>query len=157
MIRRHAVPFLAAALASLMSVAHAQPIETPYCEVAMEFSLDGRQVAAPSVLVRFGEAADVTIGDPSEHAWHFRVLADTPSLVRRANVIPVGVELYEIAEGREFQRLSPQMKLVPGQRAEIDTIFGNGDGRRAHVAIVANPRTEADVEAMRQSSGDGAG
>ncbi len=155
MIRRHAVPFLAAALASLTAVADAQPVETPYCEVAMEFSLDGRQVAAPSVLVRFGEAADVTIGDPSGHAWHFRVLADTPALVRRANVIPVGVELYEIAEGREFRRLSPQMKLLPGQRAQIDTIFGNGDGRKAHIAIVANPRTEADVEAIRQTAADG--
>ena len=157
MIRRHAVPLLAAALVSFAAIVHAQPADTPYCEVAMEFSLDGKQIAAPSMLVRFGEAADITVGDPTGHAWHFRVLADAPALVRRANVIPVGVELYEIAEGREFQRLSPQMKLVPGQRAEIDTIFGNGDGRRAHVAIVANPRTEADVEAMRQSSGDGAG
>ncbi|MET0231901.1 MAG: hypothetical protein ABW186_13290, partial [Rhodanobacteraceae bacterium] len=153
--RRYAVSILAAAL-SFASAAHAQPAETPYCEVAMEFSLDGKQVAAPSVLVRFGEAADVTIGDPAEHAWHFRVLADAPAVVRRANVIPVGVELYEIAEGREFRRLSPQLKLVPGQRADIDTMFGNGDGRKAHVAIVANPRTEADVEAVKARNAGGA-
>jgi hypothetical protein len=154
MIRRHVIPILAAALVSLASAAHAQPADIPYCEVAMEFSLDGKAVAAPSVLVRFGEPADVTIGNPAEHAWHFRVLADAPAVVRRANVIPVGVELYEVAEGREYARLTPQMKLVPGQRAEIDTIFGNGDGRKAHIAIVANPRTEADVEAIRSRSND---
>jgi hypothetical protein len=155
MIRRHAVPFLAAALASFAAAVHAQPADTPYCEIAMEFSLDGKQVAAPNLLVRFGEAADVTIGNPAEHAWHFRVLADAPAVVRRANVIPVGVELYEVAEGQEYSRLSPQMKLVPGQRADIDTVFGNGDGRKAHVAIVANPRTEAAVEAIRQNAESG--
>jgi len=152
MIRHSLV--LATALATLAAAAQAQPVETPYCEVAMEFSLDGRQVAAPNLLVRFGESADVTIGDPAAHAWHFRVLAEAPAVVRRANVIPVEVELYEIAEGREFARASPHLKLVPGQRADIDTIFGDGDGRKAHVAIVANPRTEADIEAIRQSSGD---
>jgi hypothetical protein len=150
MIRRHAVPLLAASLVSLVSAAKAQPADTPYCEVAMQFSLDGKAIAAPSVLVRFGEPADVTVGNPAEHAWRFHVLAGAPAVVRRANVIPVGVELYEVAEGREFARLTPQMKLVPGQRADIDTIFGNGDGRKAHIAIVANPRTEADVETMRR-------
>jgi hypothetical protein len=152
MIRRHFI--LATAFAA--AAAHAQPADTPYCEVAMEFSLDGKQVAAPSVLVRFGEPADVTVGDPSGHAWHFRVLADAPAVVHRANVIPVGLDLYEVAKGQEYSRLSPQMKLVPGQRADIDTVFGNGDGRKAHVAIVANPRTEADVEAIRQTAGAGA-
>jgi hypothetical protein len=151
MIRRHFI--LATAFAA--AAAHAQPADTPYCEVAMEFSLDGKQVAAPSVLVRFGEPADVTVGDPSGHAWHFRVLADAPAIVHRANVIPVGLDLYEVAKGQEYSRLSPQMKLVPGQRADIDTVFGNGDGRKAHVAIVANPRTEADVEALRQRAESG--
>jgi hypothetical protein len=151
MIRRHFI--LAAAFAA--AAVHAQPVDTPYCEVAMEFSLDGRQVAAPSVLVRFGEPADVTVGDPSGHAWHFRVLADAPAIVHRANVIPVGLDLYEVAKGQEYSRLSPQMKLVPGQRADIDAVFGNGDGRKAHVAIVANPRTEADVEALRQRAESG--
>jgi hypothetical protein len=151
MIRRHFI--LAAAFAA--AAVHAQPVDTPYCEVAMEFSLDGKQVAAPSVLVRFGEPADVTVGDPSGHAWHFRVLADAPAVVHRANVIPVGLDLYEVAKGQEYSRLSPQMKLVPGQRADIDTVFGNGDGRKAHVAIVANPRTEADVEALRQRAESG--
>jgi hypothetical protein len=144
MIRRLAL----VTIALLAVVAHAQPADTPYCEVAIEFSIDGKEVAAPSLLVRFGEAADVTIGDPAEHAWHFRVLADAPAVVHRASVIPVGLELHEIAEGREYVRLSPQMKLVPGQRAQIDTMFGNGDGRKAHVAIVANPRTAADVSQL---------
>jgi hypothetical protein len=151
MIRRHAL----IALALVAAAAHAQPVDTPYCEVAMDFSLDGKPVASPSVLVRFGEPADVTIGDPASHAWHFRVLADAPTVVRRASAIPVSVELYEVAKGQEYSRLSPQMKLVPGQRADIDTVFGNGDGRKAHVAIVANPRTEADVEAIRQTAGAG--
>jgi hypothetical protein len=151
---RHSL-LLTAVLASLATLAQAQPAETPYCEVAMQFSLNGKEVAAPNLLVRFGESADVTIGDPAGHAWRFRVLADAPAVVRRANVIPVDVELYEIAEGREFMRASPHLKLVPRQRAEIDTIFGNGDGRRAHVAIAASPRTEADVEAIRQHAETG--
>jgi hypothetical protein len=154
MIRRHAPMLFAAALSIFASAARAQPADAPYCEIAMEFSVDGRQVAAPSALVKFGEAADVTIGDPASHAWRFHVLADEPTTVRRANAIPVGVEIYEIAKGSEFRRVSPQLKLVPGQRADIDTIFGGGDGRKAHLAIVANPRTEADVEALRRTSGD---
>lgn len=155
MIRCRLIPFLAAL--SLGVAAHAQPVDAPYCEIAMQFSLDGHAVASPSVLVRYGEPADVTIGDPAGHAWHFRVLADAPTIVRRANVIPVGIELYEVAKGEEYARLSPQMKLVPGQRAEIDTVFGNGDGRKAHVAIIANPRTEADVEAIRRNADGGSG
>ena len=149
MIRRTIV--LAAAL---ITSAYAQSPETPYCEVAMEFSLDGKPVGSPSVLVRYGEPADVTIGDPDGHAWHFRVLADAPAVVHRASVIPVGLELYEVAKGEEYARLTPQLKLVPGQRADIDTVFANGDGRKAHVAIVANPRTEAEVETLRQNAGN---
>lgn len=147
-------PRFALALAATLVAAGASadaPV-APYCEVAMEFSLDGKPVASPSVLVRYGEPADVTIGDPAGHAWHFRVLADAPTVVRRANVIPVDVALYEVAKGEEYSRLSPRMKLVPGQRADIDTVFGNGDGRKAHVAIVANPRTEDEVNAIREGS-----
>lgn len=150
MIRRTIV--LAAALAAVVTSAYAQTPSTPYCEIAMEFSLDGKAVGSPSVLVRYGEPADVTIGDPDGHAWHFRVLADAPAIVHRASVIPVGLELYEVAKGEEYARLTPQLKLVPGQRADIDTVFANGDGRKAHVAIVANPRTEADADAIRQQA-----
>jgi hypothetical protein len=136
-------------------VAAGASADTPYSEIAMEFSVDGRAVASPSALVRYGEPADVTIGDPARHAWRFHVLADAPSVVHRASVLPVSVEIYEVAEGREFERVSPQLKLVPGQRADIDTIFGNGDGRKAHLAIVANPRSEADVEAIRANAQNG--
>jgi hypothetical protein len=147
--RRPFAPFVLAALASFAGGAHAQPANEPYCEIAMEFSIDGKAIAAPSLVVRFGEAADVTIGDPSGHAWRFHVLADAPTIVHRANAIPVSVELDEIAEGRTFVRASPHFGAVPGQRAEIETIFGNGDGRKAQIALVATPRSEAEVESMK--------
>jgi hypothetical protein len=69
-------------------------------------------------------------------------------------VIPVGIALDEIAKGEAYAKASPQLKAVPGQRADIETIFGNGDGRHAHLAVVVNPRADADIEALRSSSGD---
>src|SRR4051812_28398734 len=76
---------------------HADPPPLHYCEVAIDFSIDGKRIAAPSALVAFGEEAEVTIGNPGEHAWRFHILADAPTIVRRANVIPVTVTLEEIA------------------------------------------------------------
>jgi hypothetical protein len=147
-IGRHVVPFVLAALVG-SAAAHAAPADTPYCEVAMEFSVDGKSVAAPSLVVRFGEPADVTIGDPAGHAWRFHVLADAPTIVHRANVIPVSVELDEIADGNAYRRASPHLGAVPGQRADLETIFGDGDGRKARITLVATPRSEAEVEAMK--------
>ncbi|HVT31710.1 MAG TPA: hypothetical protein VHE32_03635 [Rhodanobacteraceae bacterium] len=149
MIARFAASSILAALVSFAAAAHAQPAGSTYCEVAMEFSIDGREIAAPTLLVRFGEPGDVTIGDPAGHAWRFRVLADAPTVVRRANVIPVSVDLDEIAEGDAYLRASPRLGAVPGQRAEIETLFGNGDGRKARITLVATPRSEAEVEAMK--------
>jgi hypothetical protein len=132
---------------------HADPPPLHYCEVAIDFSIDGKRIAAPSALVAFGEEAEVTIGNPGEHAWRFHILADAPTIVRRANVIPVTVTLEEIAEGNVFQRASPEIRAVPGQRADIETIFGNGDGRHAHLALFANLRSDAEIEALREAGG----
>jgi hypothetical protein len=145
---------LASTLAILASPLRAD-LPFHYCEVAIEFSLDGKPVAAPSALVEFGREAEVTIGDPDGHAWRFRILADEPTVVRRANVIPVGIALDEIAEGTAYPRASPKLGAVPGQRAEIETILGNGDGRRVHFSVVANPRSDAEVEALRSGSESG--
>ena len=144
---------LLVALALAATSASADPPPLHYCEVAIDFSIDGKPIAAPSALVAFGEEAEVTIGDPADHAWRFRILADAPAVVHRVTVIPVSIALDEIAQGAAYQKASPQLKAVPGQRADIEAIFGAGDGRRAHLAVVANPRSDADVEAQRDGDG----
>ena len=153
-IRRHAQRLAFGLLAGFATVAVADEASVRYCEVAMEFSLNGKTVAAPSAIVEFGKEAEVTIGNPDEHAWQFRIFVDEPTIVHRANVIPVSVELYEIGEGKSYLRSSPHFNAVPGRRADIDTIFADGDGRRAHIALVANPRSGAEVEALRNAAGD---
>jgi len=153
--RRFRAPVLiAGALAIFATTVHADPPAAQYCEVAIDFIIDGKPVAAPSAIVAFGEEADVTIGNPDEHAWRLRILVDAPAVVRRVNVIPVSIALDEIAKGEAYTKASPALKAVPGQRADIETIFGNGDGRHAHLVVVANPRSEAEVEALRDGSGD---
>ena len=142
------------ALAFAAAAARADPPPLHYCEVAIDFSIDGKRIAAPSALVAFGEEAEIMIGNPDEHAWRFRILADAPAVVHRANVIPVSIALDEIAQGTAYTRASPDLKAVPGQRADIETIFGDGDGRHAHLAVVANPRSDAEVEAIRSGDSD---
>lgn len=153
--RRFRAPFLAASALALLAVTvHADPPAAGYCEVAIDFSLDGKHIAAPSAIVAFGKEAEVTIGDPDQHAWRLRILADAPAVVHRVNVIPVSIALDEIAKGEAYAKASPELGAVPGQRADIETIFGNGDGRRAHLTVVANPRSDAEVEALRRPSGE---
>jgi hypothetical protein len=152
---RSAHAFLAGALAVFATSLHADPPATGYCEVAMDFSLDGKRIAAPNALVAFGQEAEVTIGNPDEHAWRFRILVDAPTVVRRVNVIPVSIALDEIAKGDAYPKASPELKAVPGQRVDIETIFANGDGRHAHLAVVVTPRSDADVEALRENAGGG--
>jgi hypothetical protein len=152
--RRPAPLIIASALAIFATSLHADPPPAHYCEIAMDFSIDGKRIAAPSAIVAFGEEGEVMIGDPAEHAWRLRILADAPTVVHRANVIPVSIVLDEIAKGNAFERASPQVKAVPGQRADIETIFGGGDGRHVHIMLVANPRSDAEVEAMRSASPD---
>ncbi|HET7923780.1 MAG TPA: hypothetical protein VFL30_02725, partial [Rhodanobacteraceae bacterium] len=68
------------ALAFAVTGAHADPPPAHYCEVAIDFSIDGKHIAAPSALVAFGEEAEVTLGEPAEHAWRFRILASAPTV-----------------------------------------------------------------------------
>jgi hypothetical protein len=153
MIRtRFLVRFLAGALVA--TAAGADPPPLHYCEVAIDFSINGKPVAAPSALVEFGQEAALTIGNPDEHAWRFRILAEAPTVVRRASVIPVSIALDEIAEGAAYLRSSPELGAVPGQRTDIETVLGNGDGRRLHFAVVANPRSDAEVDALRSAGSD---
>ena len=144
---------VAGALAMFAAAAHADPPPVHYCEIALDFSVNGKKVAAPSAIVEFGQEAEITIGNPEEHAWRFRILADPPTVVRRANVIPVSIGLDELAEGIAYPRASPELRAVPGQRADIEANFGDSDGRRAHVAVVVNLRSDAEIEALRSGSG----
>lgn len=152
--RSSARMLLASAFAIFATSLQADPPPLHYCEVAIDFSVNGKRVATPTAIVAFGEEAEVMIGNPHEHAWRFRILADAPAVVRRANVIPVSIALDEIAEGKAYSRASPELKAVPGQRVDIDTIFGDGDGRRAHLAVVANPRSDAEIDALRNAAVD---
>jgi hypothetical protein len=145
---------LLAALALVAISARADPPQLHYCEVAIDFSIDGKQIAAPSALVAFGEEAEVVIGNPDEHAGRFRIRADAPAVVHRVTVLPVSIGLDEIAQGTAYPRASPELRAVPGQRADIETIFGDGDGRRAHLTVVANPRSDAEVEALRNAGNE---
>ena len=138
---------LAAAIASVAAAQGDAPAAR-YCEIAMDFSLDGRAVAAPSALVEFGQTADVTIGDDL-HGWRFSIVAGEPRIVRRANVIPVEIDLYELVNGEAVLRASPHFGVAPGQRADLETIFPD-DGRKAHIGLVANLRSDAEVEALRR-------
>ncbi|HJT96996.1 MAG TPA: hypothetical protein VJ696_01660 [Rhodanobacteraceae bacterium] len=131
---------IAAFVASATAWADAPPMH--YCDIAIDFSIDGRTIAAPAATVEFGNEAEITIGDPDQHAWRFRILAEQPTLVRRANVIPVSIALEEIAEGQAYARISPHFGAVPGQRAEIDAVFPHGDGRTAHLVLMATPRLD---------------
>ena len=112
---RHAASiFVASALAFFAVALHADPPLMRYCEIAIDFSINGKHIAAPSTIVEFGQEAEIVIGEPDEHAWRFRILADAPTVVHRANVIPISIELDEIAEGNTYPRASPALKAVPG-------------------------------------------
>ena len=100
-----------------------------------------------------GRIAEITIGNESEHAWRFVIIADEPTIIRRANVLPISVDLYEVAEGKPFLRASPHFNAAPGQRADIETIFADGDGRKARITLTATLRTDADVEALSGDAG----
>ena len=155
-LTRHAsLLLLLPVFASIGSPANADPPPAHYCEIAMDFSVSGKPVAAPSAIVEFGKEAEITIGNPDEHAWQFRIVADEPTVIRRAGVIPISVDLYEIAKGESVLRASPHFNAVPGQRADIQTIFGDDDGRKAQITLVANLRSDADVDASTNGANDG--
>lgn len=147
-LRRPLLAF-AAAIASVAAAQTNAPTAR-YCEVAMDFSLNGRAVAAPSAIVEFGQQADVTVGDEM-HGWRFSIVADEPRIVHRATVIPIEIGLYELVNGDAVLRSSPHFAVAPGQRADLETIFQD-DSRKAHIGLIANLRSDEDVEALKQST-----
>jgi len=152
-IRHHAVAVTAFACAlALPSVANAQ--STPhYCEVVMDFSVNRHDIAQPRAIVELGKEAEITIGNET-HGWQFRILVEEPTVVRRATVIPTNIELYELINGEAILRASPHIAVAPGQHAELDVTFGEEDGRKAHLGLSANFRTDAEVEAMQPTQDD---
>ena len=150
--RRGSAAILGLAAACTVATSIAQ--EAPrYCEVALTFSLEGHEIASPTALVEFGQPADITVGDAT-HGWHFSIAADAPKTIHRVNTIPIEIDLYEVLRGQQVLRASPHLGVAPGQRADVDTIFAD-DGRSAHIGLVANVRSEAEIEAIKQRSSEG--
>jgi hypothetical protein len=152
-IPRHALQLLLGALVGIAGIANADPPSPHYCEVAMELSLNGRSVAvAPGTIVEFGKEAEITLSRDGMTGWQFRILADEPNVVRRASAVPVDIAIYELVNGEPVLRATPHLRIALGQRADLDTTFGEEDGRKAHIALVVNLRSDADVEAQMESA-----
>lgn len=145
-------------LASLLGVGFMAPASAQnarYCEVAFEFSVEGKLLGAPSAVVEFGQPADIVIDKPDlTGAWQFHIFADAPTLIHRVTTIPIEIEISEITAGQTVLRAAPHFGAVPGQRADLQMIFGDDDGRSARIGLVANPRSDADVEGSTASADD---
>lgn len=147
---------VALALTLATSTALADPPPFHYCDIAIDFAVNGRTIAAPRVIAELGQPADITLGDEM-HGWRFSIVADEPKTIHRVTAIPIDIGVYELVNGQSILRASPHFGVAPGQRADFDTIFAD-DGRKAHIALVANPRSDADVQAMKaESDSDGSG
>ena len=134
-----------------MGVASAQNLR--YCEVAFEFSVEGKLLAAPSTLVEFGQPADIEIDKPDlTGTWQFHITADAPTLIHRVTTIPIEIEISEITAGQTYLRAAPHIVAVPGQHADLQMIFGDDDGRSARIGLVANPRSDAQAQALIESA-----
>ena len=143
---RYTRPLLLAGLFAIGGIANADSA-LRYCQIAMEFSVNGRPVAAPATVVEFGKEAEMTLSrDDGMSGWQFRIVADEPTIVHRVNVIPINMDLFELVNGQAVLRASPHFAVAPGQRADLDTQFGEDDGRKAHIALVANLRADAGAE-----------
>jgi hypothetical protein len=152
-ISRHAMRLLLGTFVGIGSIANADPPSPHYCEVAIELSLNGRSVAvAPGTIVEFGKESEITLSRDGMTGWQFRILADEPTVVRRATAVPVEIAIYELVNGEPVLRAAPHLRIALGQRADLDTTFGEDDGRKAHIALVANLRSDADVEAQMESA-----
>ena len=137
--------------AGVISAASAQNVR--YCEIAFEFSIEGKALAAPSTIVEFGQPADIVIDKPDmTGSWQFHIVADAPTLIHRVTTIPIEIEISEITAGQTYLRAAPHIGAVPGQRADIQMIFGDDDGRSARIGLVANPRSDADAQALIDSA-----
>lgn len=152
---RRARHLLLAAIASFSINATADPPSAHHCEIAIDFSVNGRAIAAPSALVEFGKEAEITLSrDDGISGWRFAIVADEPTVIHRVNVIPISIDVYELVNGESVLRATPHFAVAPGQRADLDTTFGEDDGRSAHIALVANLRSDGDVEALEQDGDD---
>ncbi|HEV7490921.1 MAG TPA: hypothetical protein VGO25_08955 [Rhodanobacteraceae bacterium] len=141
--------------AGLFARASAQDVR--YCEVAFDFNVQGKPIAAQSTIVEFGQPKDITIDKPDlSGAWQFRIVVDPPTMIRRAVTIPIDIEIYEITAGQSYLRAAPHIGAVPGQHADLQMIFGDDDGRRARIGLVANPRSDAEAQALIESEHDAA-
>lgn len=92
--------------------------------------------------------------DDGVNGWRFAIVADEPTVIHRVNVIPISIDVYELVNGESVLRATPHFAVAPGQRADLDTTFGEDDGRKAHIALVANLRSDGDVEALEQDGDD---
>jgi hypothetical protein len=150
-IPRYVKKLLLAAAISIGSATNADPA-AHYCEIAMDFSVNGRPIAAPSTIVEFGKEAEITLSRDGMTGWQFRILADEAAVVRRATAIPIDIAIYELVNGEPVLRATPHLRIVLGQRVDLDTTFGEDDGRKAHIALVANLRSDAEVGAPSGSA-----
>ncbi len=154
-LARSARNALLASLLGMGCITAASAQNVRYCEIAFEFSVEGKLLAAPSTLVAFGQPADIVIDKPDlTGSWQFHIVADAPTLIHRVTTIPIEIEISEITAGQTYLRAAPHIGAVPGQRADLQMIFGDDDGRSARIGLVANPRSDADVEASRANTDD---
>ena len=147
-----------ALLATLLGtgfIAAASAQNMRYCEVAFEFSVEGKPLAAPSTLVEFGQPADIVIDKPDlTGAWQFHIVVDAPTPIHRVTTIPIDIEISEITGGQTYLRATPHIGAVPGQRVDLQMIFGEDDGRSARIGLVVNLRSDAEVEAATANTDD---
>ena len=134
-------------------IANASAQDLRYCEIAFDFSVNGKPIASPSTVVEFGQPADITI-DKSDltGSWQFHIVADAPTLIHRVTTIPIEIEISEITAGQTYLRAAPHIGAVPGQHADLQMIFGDDDGRSARIGLVANPRSDAQAQALIESA-----
>jgi hypothetical protein len=140
---------IAAALLVGGFIARASAQDAHYCEIALDFSVEGKPVAAQSTLIEFGQPADITIDKADmTGSWQLHIVVDPPALIRRVTAIPIDIEIYEITAGQSYLRAAPHINAAPGQHADLQMIFGDDDGRRARIGLVANLRSDADAQAL---------
>jgi hypothetical protein len=142
-----------AAFVTAVNPTFAQDADARYCEVTIDFKVNGHAVASPNTIVEFGKEAEVTIRDANGvHGWQIAFVVDEQSLVRRAVVMPTRIQLFELANDQSFLRAEPHLNLVPGQRANLEMAFD--DGRKASLSVLAEMRTAAEVKASLEAAGE---
>jgi hypothetical protein len=137
------------ALGALFAFATTAWADPRVCAAQIEFSVQDRSVLAQELTLEFGEATNLVIDKPDQTgAWQLRITADAPTLIRRVTTIPIDIEIYEITAGQSYLRASPHVGAVPGQLADLEMIFGNDDGRKARIRVVANVVARSEVPAI---------